>query len=487
MRAVFFYHTSSMIRSTMKRRTTMYAIALLFLFLSAAAGNGGDFPRAQAEETTEQIKEPVAVSTNNAQEKRAELEAQLAELEHQIAEQQTNIEDNQKKQKTLKNEIGSLNAQISKLNLQIKAVDLSLTNVNQNIIETQRQINRTENKIGEHKDALGKAVRDLYEADTQGLMEIILANDTLSDFFANVNDIALVQNNIRIALSEIVKLRGELVGQKRELALEKEDTENLKNARESQRRSVASTQKEKNTILTVTKGKESEYQKLLKEKQESASQIRSRIFELLGGGELTFEKAYNFARLAEKATGVRAAFILAILNQESALGRNVGQCKYNEIKSQTGKTVMHPDQIPVFLKILEKNNIDPESRAAYVSCPILRDGNYGGAMGPAQFMPSTWKLYENDIAKVTGNNPPNPWSNADAFAATALYLQDSLGSSACRNYGNQIPEQRQALTERCAAAQYYAGNRWYTYRFVYGEPVVTKANKFQKDIDILNA
>ena len=420
---------------------------------------------------------------------REELEAELADLERQIEGQQKEVTKYKTQGTTLKNEINSLNARINKLNLQIKALDLTIEKVGKNIVETQRDIMSTEKKIEIHKDALTKAAQNLYEQDQEGLVEILLKNKELSDFFGGINEIARVQTNLRLALEEIMGLRTNLVAQKNELELEKQDNENLKQAQQQQKQGVQLTQKQKEDILKTTKGKESEYQKLLQKSQETAAQIRGRIFQLLGGGELSFEKAYEFAKLAEKATGVRAAFILAILNQESAFGRNVGQCKYNEIHSKTGKTVMRPSDIPYFEDLISRLGIDKNSRAAYVSCPIVRDGAHGGAMGPAQFIPSTWKLYEKEIAKVTGNNPPNPWSNSDAFAGTALYLKDSLNSSSCRNYMNENKHiaDPQILIERCAASQYYAGGRWYTYRWVYGEPVVQKAQKFQADINVLES
>ncbi|HXF44171.1 MAG TPA: lytic murein transglycosylase [Candidatus Paceibacterota bacterium] len=438
-----------------------------------------------------------ATSTENgvtSQEERAALENQLNELERQIAEDQKKIEEYRKQGNTLKGEINSLNARINQLNLQIKAINLNLDKLNDEITSTQKKINVTENKISGHKLTLSKNIRDLYESDSQSLMEVLLANRNISDFFGNIESITLVQSNIKTALDQIVALREDLLEQKQELALEKSDVENLKNYRESQKKMIASTQAEKKRLLTITKGKESEYQKIVAENKESAAQIRSRIFQLLGGGELSFEKAYEYAKLAEGATGVRAAFILAILQHESLLGKNVGRCSYT--------TAMHPTRdIPVFLALLSKLGIDSNSTVAYVSCPNAH-GAYGGAMGPAQFIPSTWALYggwkkngtaweyfpdKDSIGSVSGNQPSNPWNNADAFVATAIYLKDSLESSACRNYASQIPNQAQTLKERCAAAKYYAGNRWYNYRFVYGDPVLKNAAKFQQDIEILTA
>lgn len=420
------------------------------------------------------------VITDQAATQRQALEAQLAELEKEIEQNQQTIAQYQKQGTTLKNEIAKLNAQIAQINLKIKAVTLSITKLNGQIADAQAQINHTENNIETHKEAISVFIRTLYEADQQSLIGILLANNHLSDFFGNITNTTLVQQNLRTALEEIVKLRQQLLDQKQELASEKSDAENLRVIQQAQKNGVVTVQQQKSTLLTETKGKESEYQKLLKRTQETAAQIRARIFELLGGGELTFEKAYQYAKLAEGATGVRAALILAILNRESFLGKNVGRCSY--------RTAMNPKDIPTFLAILQKLSIDPNSITAYVSCPNS-NGVYGGAMGPAQFIPSTWKLYETEIASVTKNNPPSPWNNANAFVATALYIQDLLNSSSCKNYAsqNQNAAPYQTLQERCAAAMYYAGGGWYKYRFWYGDPVVTQANAYEKDIAILKA
>lgn len=445
---------------------------------------------ADAEITTEELTFQETVN------KRKELEQQLTELEEKIAEQQKIIADYQRKGKTLQNEIGRLNAEISRINLQIEAINLSLNKLNQDIYETQRQINKTQNKIEEHRKALTKTLQRLYEADRESLMIILLKNDKISDFFNDISNILLIQDNIRLSLRDIIKLRQELLEQKEELGLEKEDVENLKIIREKRKRELQSVQAQKENLLKITKNKESEYKNLLEETKKTAAEIRSQIFRLIGGGELTFEKAYEFARLAEGSTGVRAALILAILDRESLLGQNVGRCSYKE--------AMHPQRdVPIFLAILENLHIDHNSAIAKVSCPNIH-GTYGGAMGPAQFIPSTWALYggyekKNDkwyynstkdqIGKITGGIPSNPWNNADAFVATALYMKDLLDSKSCQEYGNNhdhiLP--KQTLIERCAAAKYYAGQRWWTYRFWYGDTVVERANEFQRDIEILNS
>lgn len=398
-------------------------------------------------------------------EERAELEKQLAELESQIVDHESTIQGLKSQGKTLQSEINQLNAKIGKLNLQIKAVTITLAKLDEEIVENQKEIQTTERDLDFNKDALGQSLQRVYEHGQTSLMEVLLRNPRLSDFFGDVNNLMDVQDSLSVTIQKITELKTELVSEREVLAVKRGDAAALKVYQDAQKASVAKTQSEKKNLLTATKGKESRYQQLLQETKKSAAQIRSRIFELLGGGELTFDEAYQLAKIAERATGVRAALILAVLDRESKLGENVGRCSY--------RSAMHPERdIPVFLEITKELNINPDT--VTVSC-ANRDGAYGGAMGPAQFIPSTWKLYRDKIAEVTGNRPPSPWRNADAFVGTALYLQDAGAANASIN------------EEREAAARYYAGKRWRRFLWTYGDRVVTQAQRFQQDIDILNS
>ncbi|MBI3045998.1 MAG: lytic murein transglycosylase [Candidatus Harrisonbacteria bacterium] len=398
-------------------------------------------------------------------EERQQLEKQLEELEKQIDEYQATVDKYKTQGKSLQSEINRLNAQINKLTLQIKAVNLSLQKLDKEITVNKSQILTTEQKIEQNKAVLTRSLQNIYENESISMAEILLRQPRLSDFFANVNDLINIQESLRVTLEKVVRLREDLLDKKETLAIKKNDTEQLKAYQDSQRAALNSVKGDKAEVLKTTKGNEQKYQALLKETQKTAAQIRSRIFEFLGGGELTFEEAYEFAKFAEQATGVRAALTLAVLDKESALGQNVGRCTYQK--------AMHPTRdVPIFLALISELGIKPET--VTVSCPN-RDGLYGGAMGPAQFIPSTWKLYSPKIAEVTGSNPPSPWRNSDAFMGTALYLKDSGAANAS------------LANERIAAARYYAGGRWRTYLWTYGDRVVTQAERFQKDIDILNS
>jgi peptidoglycan hydrolase CwlO-like protein len=445
---------------TKSLRVIIIASAAVFLVFGSAAAPTL-FTRASGDAAG-----ATATSTDPAAERTA-LESQLAQLESQINQYQGQISSYQTQGKTLNGQIGILNDKIASLNLQIQATNLTIRQLNSQIADTQSQITTTQAQIVSKKAAMGTLMQNLYQNDRISLIEVFLRNPRLSDFWNETQAISLLQDNLRLTVQQITDLQSQLQNQEQQFVASKSDAASAAAYQAAQAQSVVGTKTQKTQLLQETKGQESKYQALLTQTQATAAQIRNRIFQLLGGGQLSFEDAYQYAQVASNATGIDPAFILAILDRESALGQNVGQCNY--------KTAMSPSNQPLFLAITASLNLDPNQMM--VSCPNA-DGVYGGAMGPAQFVPSTWNLYASGVAKITGDNPPSPWNNADAFTATALYLKD--GMVGCQAVYSAVLSQ-----ERCTAAKYYAGSRWKNYLWTYGEAVVERAQSFASDIQTI--
>ncbi len=431
----------------------------------------------------------------NVEKARAELEAELAELEKQMEGYNEIIKGKQREATSFERDISILDAKINKAKAAIRSRNLSIGKLNSGIEDKKIFIGDLDKKIEAEKISLAELIRRVNEMDTTSVVEILLGYDSLSEFFEDFSSFESIQKELQVSLAEIRGTQELTEKEKEQLEEKKLGEVELKSIQELEKRGLEVKENEKQTLLKITKGEEEKYQKILEEKEKSAAEIRTRIFRLFGGGELSFAEAVKIAKIAEKASGIRSAFILAVLAQESALdgviGRNLGQCFYNTHASNSSGTVMSKSQKPSFLAIMKEIGMDPNNTP--VSCPIVSDGAHGGAMGPAQFMPRTWwdinskTGYKKRIAQITGNNPPSPFNNSDAFVGTSLYLKDAYNSSACKKYGteNKHISPEQLLRERCAAARYYAGGAWYKFRWAYGEPVVERAAEFQKDINLI--
>ena len=416
-------------------------------------------------------------------EERAFLEQELQILEEQIESIEGDITKTEQEKKTFQNEVYILRSKIKKLDLQIKKSTTIIGDLREQITDTTSSIGKTEVDIVAKKIQLGEVLQRIYQEDKKSIAEIMFTGSELSDFFNNVAALDALSAKNRELLHNIEELSLYLQDQKGALESEKGEEENFVRIQILQKTESQNTKINTEYLLEVTKGKESEYKKLLADKQAQASKIRSRIFELIGVSKApTFGEAVAIAQVISNQTGVRTALLLAVLTQESSIGKNVGQCYLTNVNTGDGATVngtyirkvMKPTRdVQPFLQITKELGMDPFTTP--VSCPIPSVGGYGGAMGPAQFIPSTWVIFKDRMAAIKGTTP-NPWDIKDAFLASAIYLGE-LGAT------NQTYEH-----EWCAALSYFSGNcslrNQVRYEF-YGDSVMAIAARYEQDIKTL--
>lgn len=429
--------------------------------------------------------EPLLAQTTQSRE---QLERELADLEAQIKALNGSITQTQAQKSSLSKDINLLQQKIEQSKLKIKSHNAAISKLNQNITEKNRTINVLDSKMDREKDSLAQIMRKTKYMEQYSLLDFGLQSKSLSTFFSDVDSFSTLNKALNQSFDDIRATKVELEQVKSALEEDKDEETQKKLAQEAEKRKVETNQKEKNTILTQTKNQETEYKKVLAAREKEAAQIRARLFELRDTAAISFGQAYDFALAASKTTGVRPALMLAILMQESSLGVNVGACYLRDYNTGGGVSIksgadrprtMSPTRdVPVFTSLLSKLGKDPQ--ATPVSCWIaMYSGGsptgWGGAMGPSQFIPSTWKLFENRVANATGASVANPWSPYHAITAMAMYLQD-LGAVA----GNEA-------SERNAACKYYSGRSCSssTAGAGYGNSVMKKLYSMQEDIDKL--
>jgi len=413
------------------------------------------------------------------EEDRKALEDELKQLEEKIIQYESDYTKTKAEKDSLAKQVSLLKTKINNLNAQIKQSNLLIKDVSYQIKDTETSIVKTGSKIDDLKTELAGILRAIYVEDQKSLIEVFLAEPNMSDFFDN--SVALNSLNQKAAdlLKEIKGQKAYLEGQKQSLDDEKDDLQKTLAMQNLQKQSVESSKKEQEQILELTKGKEATYQKLLEAARARATEIKNRIFGLVGVPKApTFGEALDIAKYVSKITGVRTAFLLAILTQESNLGKNVGQCncptcKYPDLKLED--VMKKGRDLEKFIEICQSLGRDP--KVTPVSCPMYMNGKrvgYGGAMGPAQFLPSTWMIYKDKIEAITGQKPADPWNIRDAFLAAALFVKDYGASSQ-----NENDEWRAAMI-------YFSGSTNKKFRF-YADSVLAIAEKYEQDIKDIEA
>jgi membrane-bound lytic murein transglycosylase B len=419
---------------------------------------------------------------------REQLQADLKNLEDQISQLNNSITQTSAQSASLKRDISLLQQKIAESKLKIQLHDKAITKLSQNINEKNKNIETLDEKLQREKDSLSQILRKNQYLDVYTLLDFGLQSKTLSTFFSDADSFSTLKRALTQSFKEIQTITNELNQVKTQLEDAKDEEQAKKLAQEAEKKAVEINQKDKNTLLKLTKNQEANYKIALAAREKEAAQIRARLFDLRDSAAISFGQAYDFALAASKTTNIRPALILAILMQESSLGANVGACYLRDyttgagVSIKTGDTkprTMSPTRdVPVFTSLMSKVGRDPQKTPVSCWIPMYSKGQpsgWGGAMGPSQFIPSTWVLFENRIKNITGASMADPWSPYHAITATALYLED-LGAVA----GNEA-------SERNAACKYYSGRSCASSSAGagYGNSVMRKLYSMQADIDKL--
>ncbi len=421
----------------------------------------------------------LTISTSSPQSDKDYCKKELSQIEAELAKLIELQKEQQKKTGTIAGDVNYLTSQINALKTKVKARSLAIAQLKVAIVEKNSTIKSLNQKIDREYESIAQLLRDTNRYDNETLVHMMLSDQSISNFYNDLEAYASIKAAVKESVDRIRGIKTLTETQKQDLEKKQNAETDAKVELENAQKKVAQTEAEKKQLLAVSKQAESAYQKLAAEKKARADRIRSALFPLAGTTQkIEFGTALQYANEVSKLTGVEPAFLLAILTQESNLGANVGQCYLTNpdtgagVGKNTGTpfwNVMKPTRdVGPFLEITTALKLNAFQTA--VSCPIAGVAGWGGAMGPAQFIPSTWKIFEKRLESALGHFA-NPWAPKDAFLASAMYLTDlgAVGTS--------------ATAQSIAACRYY-GSGGATCQ--YGKSVANLKNTIQANIDLLS-
>jgi len=378
---------------------------------------------------------------------------------------------------TLQNQISLLKKKIQGLEYEISQGNIMIKDLNMQIEDTQASIDKTFQQIGDSEANITAILQAVYQEDQKPAI-VVLLEGNLSDFFSNLTYLDNLNSRTSDLLDDTRNLKTYLEEQQEKMSNNVDKLEKTVALQTLQKKENEYNQQQQKTYLQLT---EAQYQQQLKNKKEAeqmSSKIKSMLFQMVGVSRApTFEQALEVAQSVAKIVSIRPAFLLAIISQESAIGRNVGQCLLTNADTGEGKKVstgasvirvMKPTRdVPIFLELTASLGRDPYNTPVSCWIPAYVRGQpygWGGAMGPAQFIASTWNLLADRLEDLLGQTA-DPWGIKDSFTAAALYLSD-LGAGA-----------KTTSAESKAASRYYGGSS------SYASSVMYKANCIQTFID----
>jgi membrane-bound lytic murein transglycosylase B len=460
-----------------------------------------------------------ACTSDTSNKSRAELERELEACNLEIEQWTKTLNETKEQSASYSRDVAALTAKINAAQANIKAKNIQINNLSKDIALKVSEINVLDDRIKKGRNAIAEILRKTNDIRSYSLVEAMLSDKDLSEFFVDIDTYASTEEALDNLFAELRADKALTEAEKAVLNKKKEAEATARAIIEAAKKEVEVANNEKKTLLAASQSAEKSYASVLADRQAKAARIRAVLFPLANTDQaIPFGTALQYAEFASQKTGIRAAFILAILKQETGIGANTGSCVISNISSGQTRSIktsnvflngIHPlRDLNLLQHIVTDLNGDPLSTR--VSCPIGSVG-YGGGMGPAQFIPSTWACFGGYTNSLTGScNFPrvggrisytgdwsynagkdvvrnalgkaeqsNPWTPQDAILASALLLKGNMGTT-----GDKYTD------ERTAACKYYSGSTCFVngragLGLGYGNNVMSLAKSIQDDIDFL--
>lgn len=415
---------------------------------------------------------------------RAQLEAELEACNREILEWTDELNKTKATSASYSRDVSTLTAKINAAQANINGKNIAIKNLSRDISEKEGEIRALNTRSDKILGSIADIIRNTNHVSSHSMAETVLSSKGLSEFFVDVDAYASAERGLQVLLAELRGTKALTEKEKQTLDAKRRAEAEAKAAIEAAKKTVEADQKQKKQLLAASQTQEKGYEQIIKDRQAKAAQIRATLFPLRDAGAIPFGTALQYAETASAKTGVRPALILGILEQESNLGANVGSCVISNLTTGETKSVrsgtifkngIHPSRdLPLLQSIVTELGRDPLNTR--VSCPVSATFGYGGAMGPAQFIPSTWNIIVPSLKNSLSKDLPDPWNPADAIMASAILLRD-LGA-ANQSYS----------AERNAACKYYSGRTCPASGGItsYGNKVMERATNIQNNmIDLL--
>jgi len=204
----------------------------------------------------------------------------IENLEKAADDYEEKIEQYKNQSASLKNQLALMDNQILKLEIDIKTSQLQIDKSKLEIESLELQVSKEEKEINSQKKNIIEYIRLINKNDQKSYLEILILNESFSEFFNQINYIEEIQNNIKKTVDHLQFLKTTLEIQKADKERKQQELEDLKQELEQKKIKLEADLKAKEILLIETKSSEIEFERLLVESKQRQNQIDTEILNL---------------------------------------------------------------------------------------------------------------------------------------------------------------------------------------------------------------
>ncbi len=205
--------------------------------------------------------------------------SEIQKLESEIVKYQKDLSKTQAEALTLQNELGRIQTTIKKQAVDINLTESKIKNTSLNIEKLGIEIGNSATKIDRNKETIAELMRQIRQVESANVVEILLSYDSLSEFLQSTGELEKVQKEVRNDMLELLEVKTTLENQVNEERQRQLELGVLKENLVDQKAIADQSAKEQGVLLATTKNKESEFQRLIAEKQARKIQFEQTIRE----------------------------------------------------------------------------------------------------------------------------------------------------------------------------------------------------------------
>ena len=204
----------------------------------------------------------------------------LSKLRDQQRYYQQLIAEKQKEKASLKNQLSIFDNKMAEIELDIEGTRLEIEQTELELRSLELEIAKKDQQINQAQDRLSKLIKTIDQQGSKNTLEIILMNDSFSDFLNDLEYLNNISSAVRDELEDLKDLKASLEEQQQTLNHKREQLAELQQVLADKKYALDQEKENKNFILEQTQLSESEYQALLADAQKEQEQANAEISQL---------------------------------------------------------------------------------------------------------------------------------------------------------------------------------------------------------------
>lgn len=225
---------------------------------------------------------------------------QITALDKEIAQYEAQLQAVSSKKQTLQNTLTQLDLSRKKLTASITRTKNQISTTQLQIQELSRGIAHKQGSIESNNAALASAIRRMDMVETQPIIEVTLSSENLVGAWDEISRNRTLQDAVGDRITKLASEKASLTQTKTTTEAKKAELLKQQRTLVAQQGSLDATRKAQQELLTQTKSQESNYQKIIADKQAAKAVMEQALSDLKG----KFQYQVDLSAFTGLGTGV---------------------------------------------------------------------------------------------------------------------------------------------------------------------------------------